>query len=492
MTNHIKVLAALTMALCFLHSCMETEQDLPWEENSAAMPDVCGEVLFEVKDTSAATKAIAPVTSLSSFYVTATKGSTESSVFSSVSFTKASRGSTYKGGRNWPSSDEKYHFYASNTAISGTSVKISDIDKDIVCAYLPSPTYKAVNALSFKHILARVGEVSLKDDVSELSNWTITLSYCKAGTYNIKNGSWSGTSSGDIKLSSGSNDLWIIPGTYNLTLSWKDALGQLQNSSGKVTLTEGKVTNITVGMDSIDGTVSFYYYGDTDGNPGSGAEHTDFSKSSPLKIYGDGRTYTFYVNTDPRQLWKISSSNTSLFSPSTEYIRGSNYFNLTYSNKNSGGESNPENNKKTCTITVTSGSGSGKTLGSATIYFIPAYLHPRGYYSCSISKISGDSYTVTESLYFDLISGNPGSPLQSYSGVDFYMTSSERATNMTVDGTGGYWSDTYRATITSSKLSSYKGKRDPDNYGSYYVHIDDYVNNSYKYGSMEIVKDYSR
>lgn len=207
---------------------------------------------FSIRDTSA-TKSPFPVTSLSQFNVTATTGSTgsEASKLSNVVFEK--KNSVFRSDAVWPSSDPGYHFYASNVAMthnaSGQSVTISSIDKDVVCAYLASPNYKVKNDLTFKHILARVGTVTFTN-LDLCSNVRLSMKYSGSGTYNLRTGVWSSVGSQSTKeLTTSDNDFWIIPGTYDATLTYNDANGNPQSKSLSQNFLAGKVNNISAKLD---------------------------------------------------------------------------------------------------------------------------------------------------------------------------------------------------------------------------------------------------
>lgn len=224
---------------------------------------------------------------LGTIKVNCTTGSagSESAVWSNVSFTKAS--STYTGGQYWPSSDASYHFYATNAATlthaaAGPTISASD-STDIVCAYMPSPTFRTTNTLNFKHIFARIGDVTF----SAASGYTITgvtvsITPKTGGTYNLRTGNgqtdgtgWSSTSNGSATIianstGTNSNDLYLVPGQYTLTAGWTAARGSFSKSySGKtqtINVVGGKVNAITATLSGeaseIDFSVSVEEWGE--------------------------------------------------------------------------------------------------------------------------------------------------------------------------------------------------------------------------------------
>ena len=207
------------------------------------------------------TKASA-VTSLSSFYVSAVTGSagSESSAFNSTQFTQVpgSSPAVYKGSKFWPASNQNYKCYASSRpltfAAAGTTVSATNTT-DVICAYLTSSTYKEKNTLSFEHIFARIGNVTVSADAPyTISNVNISITPKTGGTYNLRTGAWSSTTDGSSTtiasaIGSNSNDLYLVPGTYQLTASWTATKGSYRedfsNKTVNITLVEGKVNNIT-------------------------------------------------------------------------------------------------------------------------------------------------------------------------------------------------------------------------------------------------------
>ena len=241
----------LTAFLSALISCQSVDSNVDPAAESHGRESFKA-IEFTIKDTSS-TKAPTPITSLSQFNVSATTGSTgsEASKLSNVVFTSSN--GVFKSDAVWPSSDPGYHFYASNVAMthmaSGQTVKISTIDKDVVCAYLAKPSYKVKNVLTFNHILARVGTVSFTN-LSLCSNVNLSMKYSGSGTYNIGTGVWSGVGGQSTKeLSTADNNFWIIPGTYDATLTYTDANGNPQSKTLSKEFKAGMVNNISAKLD---------------------------------------------------------------------------------------------------------------------------------------------------------------------------------------------------------------------------------------------------
>lgn len=213
-------------------------------------------------DTEVSTKASA-VTSLSSFYASATTGSagSESTKWNSVTF---SGSSSYTGGKYWPASNPSYHFYAANVpltfAAAGTTVA-PDGNTDVVVAYIASPTYAASNALTFNHIYARVGTVTINAAAGSLSSVSATLkNVATGGTYNLRTGAWTAGTKSDKSVTVGSNDIYVVPGTYSLSVTYTITNGDYSatfTKSGNVTLQQGKINNITATAPNTSTAITF-------------------------------------------------------------------------------------------------------------------------------------------------------------------------------------------------------------------------------------------
>lgn len=201
-------------------------------------------------NTTVSTKTAA-VTSLDSFNVIATTGTagSETQVWGPVQFS----GSPYSADKYWPASDPKYHFYAANENLSfsaqGCEIPVADASIDIVAAYLPNPSYKTSNNLTFQHIFTRIGTIQ----VNAPSGYTITdvslaLSAPVSGTYNLRTGVWTAGSAIAQSLHTGTNDVYVVPGTYTLTVNYTLSKGDYTESfskSGSVTLEKGKINKIS-------------------------------------------------------------------------------------------------------------------------------------------------------------------------------------------------------------------------------------------------------
>lgn len=231
-------------------------------------PDVRdGRIAFRVgaaPDIHVATKATDVTTStLSTIYVSATTGtvgSAESEFWTSVNFTKGDD-DVFRADKWWPLSDPHFHFYGANVPVTfaATGARVAaTTETDVICAYLPSPTFEEPNVLSFSHVFAQVGTVSFSaPSPYALSDVTVLITPKVSGTYDIYAGygqtdgtGWSGAADGptaSLNLSA-SNALYTIPGDYTLTVSYRLTVGDYTDTftkSAAVSLAGGMVNNIS-------------------------------------------------------------------------------------------------------------------------------------------------------------------------------------------------------------------------------------------------------
>lgn len=200
-----------------------------------------------------------------------------SAVGSSHGFTNTEftlQGDYWKGGKYWPITDPSYKFYACNAALtvgaSSATIAPADADTDIVVDYLASPSYKVNNTLTMKHIFAQIGTVTMKAPATfTVTDVKVSLQPITSGTYTLDTDTWSrgsageatyimGTASAGVNLGGGDgvaggsstssdNDLWLLPGEYQLTATYTIEKGDYRNSFTKhatVTLVQGKNNNL--------------------------------------------------------------------------------------------------------------------------------------------------------------------------------------------------------------------------------------------------------
>lgn len=237
-------------------------------------PERMDEIVFKAGgpafDANVSTKAtVVNNDNLTAFNVAAATGDAGSSdaVVWNTAFSKD--GTIFKGGKYWPATNPGYHFYAANSGItvgaSGGTVDVTN-DVDVVCSYLESSnvSYKGTSTLSFRHIFARIGDVTVSAASGyTLSDVSITITPKTGGTYNIFTGrnsadgtGWSATTDGAVTVISlatagtkDDNDIYLVPGEYTLTASWTATNGNytdtFTNKTKTVSIQGGKVNKIT-------------------------------------------------------------------------------------------------------------------------------------------------------------------------------------------------------------------------------------------------------
>ena len=273
-TGGVFRMTLLALTVASLGTACNKSQSSP----AGAPAEPTDEVVFSAggpaMNSAVSTKATV-VDALPSFYAGCTTGAagSEVSVWNSTTFTGNGSPMVYKGDKWWPITDPSYHFYASNAALTfaagGTTVAASNAT-DVIWAYLPEPTYKVRNVLSFEHSFARLGQVTVSASESyAISNVSISITPKVSGTYNIRTGAgktdgtgWSGTVDGSAaviaaraaELARGgnfsqANDIYLVPGTYTISATWTaTAPGYSETFSNKtqeISITAGKVNKIT-------------------------------------------------------------------------------------------------------------------------------------------------------------------------------------------------------------------------------------------------------
>lgn len=150
-----------------------------------------------------------------------------------------------------------YVWYTSNVGMSiaaNATVSASNTT-DVICGKSAATT-SITPSVAMNHIFARTGSLtlSLPSGYTHSSvTWTIKpksgeTNTGTAGTYNITSGAWSSTTALTNTNITGSSDLYLIPGNYTLTVSFTASKGDFSKTytqSGTVTLTGGKINNIT-------------------------------------------------------------------------------------------------------------------------------------------------------------------------------------------------------------------------------------------------------
>lgn len=222
-----------------------------------------GEIVLWVRDDMdfvSETKATAVTTLPSTLYWGATTGtSTETAKWSTASASTSS--SKIYTGKYQTASPTAYNYYlASQSFTVGGDMTVANNGTDIVAGRLAQST-STVPSVTLNHIFARTGSLTFNVPsgyTSSSVSWQI-VGYSTvngtAGTFNMKSQSWTAAST---KLSSytaltSSSDMYLIPGTYTVKISFVLTKGNFSKSytqTGNVTLAGGKVNNIVATTNS--------------------------------------------------------------------------------------------------------------------------------------------------------------------------------------------------------------------------------------------------
>lgn len=201
------------------------------------------------------TKASAVTTLTSAYWGASTGTSTESVKWSTASASVSS--GKISTGKYQTASPTSYNYYVANQTFTvAGDMTVANNNTDIVAGRLAASTSTAPS-VTLDHIFARTGSLTCNTQsgytISGIS-WKIYGSSSDiqgtAGTYNMKSQTWTAAST---KLTSetaitNSSDMYLIPGTYTIKVSYtltKDDYSKSFTKTGTVSLTKGKINNIS-------------------------------------------------------------------------------------------------------------------------------------------------------------------------------------------------------------------------------------------------------
>lgn len=248
---------AIAMAALLLNACSK-------EDNSDFSNG--GRIVFNVSGdlpaTSAETKTTAVKTVPQTLQWSATTGTPGSSEQNKTSSTSSSVSSgKLVTDMYQTASPTTYNYYLTNapaiTFSSGGSTIQADNGTDIVVGKASSSSTSV--PVSLEHIFARTGSLNYTTSVSGYTvssvSWKLQskagTSTGTSGTYNMAKETWSGTSALSSTTISSSSDLYLIPGTYTLSVSYTATIGDNTKSYSKsadITLLTGKINNISASL----------------------------------------------------------------------------------------------------------------------------------------------------------------------------------------------------------------------------------------------------
>ena len=223
-----------------------------------------GEIILTVEDggidVSVNTKATAITSVPTTLYFSATTGTGTSQGSKWNSESKSVSSGKVNTGKYQTATATAYNYYLSNYKTmnfndSGVTIAI-DNTEDYVAGVTKASTSTSPS-LVLNHVFARTGTISCSSANSPaytLSNLSYKLTSKSGsntgtkGTYNIYNDTWSNCTALSATSVTSSSDLYLIPGTYTLTVSGTESLGDYSKSftaSADVTLVAGQVNNIS-------------------------------------------------------------------------------------------------------------------------------------------------------------------------------------------------------------------------------------------------------
>lgn len=284
----MKKLLIIAAAVVALTASCQKEDSLSIKDS---VKDSLSEMTFGVKGggirMSVATKATA-VTEVSSVCWMATGGTVGADTLVYEPQSVSLGDSNFSTGKYWPSEETDYNYYVSNAQFSwaaGAATIAASNETDIVAGIAAAP-YKTSPDVTVDHIFCRTGSLTLDAqegyELMGAAVWKIKSNEGTgtAGTYNIGTKSWSGATALSQQVFTGESDLYLIPGSYNVEITYTLKKGDFQKEYTKaadVTLTVGSVNNIKAtahvgddGAEEIVFTVTVTPWGENDVEIGQG------------------------------------------------------------------------------------------------------------------------------------------------------------------------------------------------------------------------------
>lgn len=242
-------------AVLILVSCSKAEV----ENTSSNLPEMTFSVAGEglnLSVTKGLTKAEA-VTTLLSVYWGATTGTpgSDTEVYAPASLTVTN--GKVSTGNYWPAESIAYNYYVSNAAYSWDASNhkatiVASNETDIV-AGTAAASYKSSPKVTLEHIFARTGSLTLepKEGYTLEGNavWKIKSNDYSgvSGVYNIGTKGWSDVSALSQQEFTSSSDLYLVPGSYNVEITYTLKKGDFQKEftkSANISLEGGVMNNI--------------------------------------------------------------------------------------------------------------------------------------------------------------------------------------------------------------------------------------------------------
>ena len=272
--NKFKLYAASLLITGLAAGCAKSVE--PENQHPQQIVLCVGDDTIDMDVQTKATAEISEIPSTLNFSVTTGKlGSSETMKKESASVSAAS--GKIATGLYQTVNATSYNYYVSNCPISfaasGSTVSASNTTDVIAGTVTDNSTSPSV---TLDHIFARMGKLTLNTQtgyaLSKVS-WSIASSTAgTSGTYNIAKKTWSSLTTLNSTSIADSSDMYLVPGSYTLTVSYTLTKGDwTQNFTKKanVTLVGGKINNISGtasggAASAISLTVSLTPWGSTD------------------------------------------------------------------------------------------------------------------------------------------------------------------------------------------------------------------------------------
>ena len=244
------LLCAATAVLCT--SCQKDEL----KSVSSAKEQIVLSLADGSIDMSVATKATEISAMPSSINLARTTGTwkSETSANASSSFNVSSN----KIATGWyqTATATAYNYYVSNAAITfaaGGSTIVADNATDVIAGCTQGASNSSTPSVTLDHVFARTATLTCNTQSGyEISNvsWKIKSESGTGtkGTYNIATKVWSSVTALSEQAFTSSSDLYLIPGSYTVSVTYtlkKGAYSQTFTKSGTVTLVAGKKNSIS-------------------------------------------------------------------------------------------------------------------------------------------------------------------------------------------------------------------------------------------------------
>lgn len=259
----------------FTCSCTKSLPDTGLEESGEEIVlGVEGDGVDVLFDTDTKATEVTSLASTTVYWGATTGGNaagsgTETSKWTAASASVGSN-SKFSTGKKQTATATAYNYYVSNadfTIGASTSMTVENNNTDIVAGRLFGNN-TTTPKVTCEHIFARLCNVTTQAATGySISAIAVLITPKVSGTYNLRTQSWTASNNGSQTIISNtaigtkSNDIYLVPGDYTVTLSWTASIGNytktFTNVSKTVTLQKGKKNNLTITLGGDATAVTF-------------------------------------------------------------------------------------------------------------------------------------------------------------------------------------------------------------------------------------------